>query len=387
MTHALALLLFLTLAAPALRACPIPVFRYALEYWEPDPYRVAVFHSGPLSGEAKAAADLLVGCTGGEEASANIELRFTDVREEGSRAVTPPEDGLGPGEARVIVRFPGDAGGCDPLWNVALTLETVRVLMDSPARREIVRRLLAGDSAVWIFLESGDEQRDDAIATLLQDRLRALQDMLKLPEAFTSEVDADALSASTPPVRLSFSVLHLARDDPREAFFVASLLGSGTELSGTDEPAVVPVFGRGRALEALVGAGINEENILKACHFLVGPCSCEAKALNPGVDLLMAAEWESEVGGNLIEVLDLPPLVGLGALAEATDYREPAESASQASTPTAPVSSGAPRDSEVALPETGGKLLRNMLIVTGLIVAAVAFLVVRTAKGPSKDRS
>ncbi|HUQ72324.1 MAG TPA: hypothetical protein VM165_22550, partial [Planctomycetaceae bacterium] len=29
-------------------ACNVPVFRYALEHWRPDPYRLTVLHRGPL---------------------------------------------------------------------------------------------------------------------------------------------------------------------------------------------------------------------------------------------------------------------------------------------------------------------------------------------------
>jgi hypothetical protein len=30
-------------------ACNVPVFRYALEHWRPDPFRATVFHRGPLT--------------------------------------------------------------------------------------------------------------------------------------------------------------------------------------------------------------------------------------------------------------------------------------------------------------------------------------------------
>jgi hypothetical protein len=56
---------------------------------------------------------------------------------------------------------------------------------------------------------------------------------------------------------------------------------------------VFPVFGRGRALLPLVGAGITEANITAAAGFLTGACSCEVKALNPGFDLLLPADWDN----------------------------------------------------------------------------------------------
>src|SRR5262245_15707935 len=73
---------------------------------------------------------------------------------------------------------------------------------------------------------------------------------------------------------------------------LATFLGMEDDLHKRQEPIVFPVFGRGIALHALVGKGITEENIATAAGFLVGECSCEVRRLNPGVDLLMTADWE-----------------------------------------------------------------------------------------------
>jgi hypothetical protein len=72
------------------------------------------------------------------------------------------------------------------------------------------------------------------------------------------------------------------------------LLGSEADLGEySNEPVIFPVFGRGRALYALIGEGINTDNIRETVAFLVGPCGCEIKMMNPGVDLLMAANWDA----------------------------------------------------------------------------------------------
>jgi hypothetical protein len=60
-----------------------------------------------------------------------------------------------------------------------------------------------------------------------------------------------------------------------------------------DEPMVFPVFGRGRVLFTLIGEGITSDNIRETIAFLVGPCGCEIKMMNPGVDILMAANWDA----------------------------------------------------------------------------------------------
>jgi hypothetical protein len=71
------------------------------------------------------------------------------------------------------------------------------------------------------------------------------------------------------------------------------MLNSQDKTPPADVPAVVPIFGRGRALGILAGQEINSDNLGAAAAFLTGACSCQVKQLNPGVDLLLAADWDS----------------------------------------------------------------------------------------------
>ncbi|MFQ5806748.1 MAG: hypothetical protein ACE5I3_09890 [Phycisphaerae bacterium] len=409
--------LCLSLAPPVLCACPIPVFRYALEFWEPDAYDVEILHRGPLRAEARAAADLLTECAEAEDASANLIVRFTDAermaREGIGTGETPaphedvahrailqghrPDAGATdhrpePGAARLIVRLPDrhrrDAGATQrkPVWNVPATVDAVKKLIDSPARREIVRRLLDGESAVWVLLESGPRQADDAAAALLRQRLKRLAATLRLPEVLTSQVGGDALAQSEPELRLSFSMLRIAHDDAAEAFFVTTLTGSKPIPADVQEPIVVPVFGRGRALDALIGKDINAEKISAVGRFLVGPCSCRAKALNPGHDLLMTADWETELSGSLLAVVDLPPLAGLSALADAVGNAE-ANMTTQPTTSTTIAALAVPVEAAPAPGQDSSRLVRNTLIAAVLIVAVVALISLRIAIRPPKDQA
>jgi hypothetical protein len=45
----------------------------------------------------------------------------------------------------------------------------------------------------------------------------------------------------------------------------------------------------------LIGAGITAKNIHDSAEFLVGPCSCEVKELNPGFDLLLSTDWDKHL--------------------------------------------------------------------------------------------
>jgi hypothetical protein len=265
------------LTPPVERTCNIPVFRYALERWQAAPYDVIVFHRGPLNDEARAALNVL------RQAGANLEVDRVDVTEP-----LPPKrkallDRTKLEAPCIVAVFPGSE---IVAWSGPLTSEAAGRLADSPARREIARRLLEGESAVWLLLESGDRVRDDAAAGTLGAELKKLEQSLKVP----AHAPDDPPLLSEVPVRVGFSVYRLARTDAAEASLVTMLLNSETGLEG---PIVFPIFGRGRALWAMTAKGLTPTNIEEAGTFLIGACSCEAKELNPGVDLLFAADWEA----------------------------------------------------------------------------------------------
>ena len=73
-----------------------------------------------------------------------------------------------------------------------------------------------------------------------------------------------------------------------------------------------PAFGKGRVLPPLIGAGISEENALADCGYLCGACSCQVKNQNPGMDILVKADWWTALeGSSVIAEKELPPLTGV----------------------------------------------------------------------------
>ncbi|MFC1717423.1 hypothetical protein ACFL6S_27430, partial [Candidatus Poribacteria bacterium] len=128
----------------------------------------------------------------------------------------------------------------------------------------------------------------------LKSQLKKMSDELRiiLPEEGTEEFDEADL-------RVAFSMIHLSRSDPNEKLFIQMLLNSEWDLKMLPKPIAFPIFGRGRALYALVGDGIRENNIEMACSFLVGWCSCEIKEQNPGVDILMSVNWDGMIDDRL----------------------------------------------------------------------------------------
>ena len=285
------LLLLLALCPSGVAACQIPVFRYALERWRPEAIPAVVFHQGPLTQDQESAITALAG---DPKAPVNIEVRKIDL----STKLSPAEEKIwaaqGPGAKASLpwlalqpssgagdeVKSPVQVGGFD--------VAAARKLVDSPARRRIAGRLMGGQTAVWVLVEGTKATENDAAEKQLATELARLEKQLTLPE-----IDPDAPGPklrSRLPMRLSFEVLRVSRKDAAESVLV-SMLTQG--LKPSEAPVVVPVFGQGRALCQLTGAEITPRQIADVAEFLIGACSCEVKELNPGFDLLLAADWES----------------------------------------------------------------------------------------------
>ncbi len=268
------------------RGCSIPVFRYALERWAASSYPLLLFHRGPLP----EAARTLLRSLEQPATPANVAVKAVDLD-------YPLEAGIAPlwekqsREAVLpwLVLRPSEADEKTPdLWAGALTEANVAALLDSPARRRLVEAACRGDSVVFLLLESGDRAADDAAAALVEKCLARLPGEIVLPEP---QPDGPALLSAL-PVRAAFSLLRLSRQEAAEQVFVQLLLRSDEDLTGVRGPIVFPVFGRGRALGGLHGKDLTEEQIRQAARFLCGACSCQVKELNPGIDLLLSADWE-----------------------------------------------------------------------------------------------
>lgn len=83
-----------------------------------------------------------------------------------------------------------------------------------------------------------------------------------------------------------------------ELFFKNWLRGFYGVEKSEHEPLVVPVFGRGRALEVIPASSVNDALIEDLTLFLCGACSCQVKDMNPGFDLLLDAQWETDLFGE-----------------------------------------------------------------------------------------
>jgi len=286
----------MALLGNAAQACQVPVFRYALERWEPAPYSLTIT---PGRGGLSAGEQEIVEHLRHPQTPANLEIEIKPPAEKPSLALQCP------------LKRNDDAR--QPIWQSELTPANAHALLDSPARGELRRRLLGGQTAVWVLLESGDAAKDAAAFATLGESMKIAQERLKLPEGVITQDEAndptkrrenaDVLQSDL-PLKIEFSMLRLSRQNAEEATLIAMLMHAEPDLGDyVKEPMVFPVFGRGRALEPLIGKGIHADNLLEAAAYLCGACSCEIKEQNPGIDLLMAADWTPVASKEVIETV------------------------------------------------------------------------------------
>jgi hypothetical protein len=346
-------------------ACNVPVFRFALERWRPDPYRAVLFHQGPLT-----AADLeILRPLEDQQAqgAANIALRTVDVSQLDQAAAEDEQAQLDrklfaaqkdASLPRLIVNYPEHLRIGVPVWTAQPTREGLAALLDSPVRQELIKRLTEGQTAVWLLLEAGNSE--DGVAGMLEAEMKKLEETLKLPELTTAP--EDALLAAT-PLKVAFSLIRVRRDDPAEQALVSMLIHSEPDLAERSDPMVFPVFGRGRALLPLIGAGITAKNIHDSAAFLVGPCSCEVKELNPGFDLLLSTDWEKRLSADGVP-LATPP-------APAAPTGPPVLVPIPAGAPAATATVPAPVAFRQPIGLSLGAIILGGVLLVGLLLAAV----------------
>ncbi|MGE0376416.1 MAG: hypothetical protein AB7I48_12400 [Planctomycetaceae bacterium] len=326
MTRRLPILLPLVILAMAgtLIACSVPVFRYAFEHWRPDPYLAMVFHRGGLTEPEQALIARLQPPQSNGAGIANLDVRTVDLDDEADETLAAiwaeqQTDAL----PWMVVKAPPKQGPPATIFAGALSEDHASQLIESPVRRDLQKRLLSGDSVVWLFLGSGNPPADDAAFAVLQVEIERLEQVIELPEI--EEADRGELSLDPAALKLRMSALRISRDDPAERMLVEMLLHVEPDLRDeafVSQPMAFPVFGRGRALYALVGNGITADTIEEACRFLTAGCQCTVKAQNPGVDLLMSVDWDQFIQPSPPADTAPPALTGLAEFAVAAESAE-----------------------------------------------------------------
>ncbi|TWU39691.1 hypothetical protein [Novipirellula artificiosorum] len=291
-------------ASGVVNACNIPVFRYALERWRPDDLEVILYFDGQLRGAEQTYGSRL------EQASsatprANAQIIRVDV--------SSLDDGHHPQQAErlafwadfqrrtnatlpyLVVRSKPEGSRSRVHFRGTLSEAKEIDLFDSPARRELHERLVAGHSIVWILMGAPNHPDTVAVRELAETNFETLARKIKLPEGIGlpgSELFSDV------PLVQKYSLLEIDPRDNDERFLVSMLSGVRKDAFEQGEPLLVPVYGRGRALEVIPVSEFNLRLVEDLTLFLSGACSCQVKERNPGFDLLITADWDRDLFGE-----------------------------------------------------------------------------------------
>jgi hypothetical protein len=326
--------------SPPAWACTVPVFRYALDRWPGEIYELRVDRAAAATPEIAPLLDRLR-----TNAVANLSVK------------TPPAAQ----EAVAKLVFPDPPGG--DVWSGPLTAANLEMLLDSPLRRELARRIAHGDSAVWVIVECGDKAADDEAARKLDERLKQWATAASLPEQDPN--DPSSQIGPGPALAMRFSVLRLSRNDARETATLAMLEANSDELKKLRAvPVAFPVFGRGRVLAAVPKENLTPESIDEICAFLTGACSCQVKDSRTGWDLMLSFNWDEE-------------------LARVEEERQAAEPAKPASTTPAPQPETVTIRGEPAK-ETAEQSVRWLPWVLGVLIFVVIAGIARAGWGKRK---
>ena len=262
------ILSLMSVAGGAMDACTIPVFRYALDRWEPDAFRLVIPAAWATRPDM---LKLLVPLRGNGEANLRI-VETTDTNTTEARLVFPHSN--------------------TQLWSGMPDAATLPPLLDSPARQDLIQRILAGDSVVWVVCTGADTGQ--AEANRIEKRLRYLEQVAALPPQDPN--DPDSQLGPGPPLALRFSVLRLSLADPAEKLFAAMLAGpKQQDFLAKGISFAAPVFAKGRVLGAWPLEDLDDPAIEDASLFLIGRCSCRLKNDNPGWDVVLRIDWEQSL--------------------------------------------------------------------------------------------
>lgn len=298
MKRLLPLLAAWAISSSAVMACSTPVHRYAMYNWTPSTYWICYFFDGE-----EAASDTAVNRElekmSGEESLVNIVYRPVNIQEPGRLDGVPPAvkkalDERRDGKLPVhMVLSPRGA-----LLHVGTLATTdLAALTRSSVRDRMADLLQNGRHGALIFLPGADEKRNARARSELQKAIGlaagrvAVMDpspAVKLPGETTDS------GGTTAADTFDLEFLEVSRKDPGETWLVRQLLAV-EELDEEERglPMVFGIYGRGRALEPYLGDGIEADNLVDMIGFMNGPCSCEVKDRNPGVDLLVTRDWEA----------------------------------------------------------------------------------------------
>ncbi len=265
-------------------SCDTPVFQYALIRWYPDPYRIFVFYEKDFSEQQKQTIKLLNEL----ERKSLIICEYVKISELPSKnksirsvweSIKNPKSSL----PLLVVKYPSSSQLNNNIYISKLSTSAVHQIASSPIRRKIANTLLEGNTIVWLILLSDDTNQNEKLRNLLSTEL----------SKYKSQYFQKNMS------NINFAITEVERDNQKEKFLINILTNIKTSQQWNQkEPIIYPIFGKGRILFPIPARKLHHESIFATCDFLTGPCACELKVMNPGVDLLIDIDWDSALSSS-----------------------------------------------------------------------------------------
>ncbi|MFH1760347.1 MAG: hypothetical protein ABIA63_04525, partial [bacterium] len=288
--------------------CSNPVYRYALERWEPAPITLLIFYKDSLNPAQKYLYDKIDKMFQGTPFRVNIYIQSFNIKD----SLPPGIDSVwmtnsGNSLPAMVVCSPGFSMHRNAIWNGHFNNDNFNSLINSRVRQRIAGKILRGTSVVWLLIKGNDRKANRRAADSLRIYLREFQ------EKFADSLDIPELGPEFDklrhiPSQLKFEIVQISYRDRKEGVFLKMLyrLG-GMDLKLIKLPAVFPIYGRGRVYKGLERDKITGHEINKICEFLTGPCYCSMRGAQTGKDFLAAVNWEGALNGTV----DADKAVGL----------------------------------------------------------------------------
>src|SRR5207237_5882296 len=100
------------------------------------------------------------------------------------------------------------------MWGGPVESAEVAAMFHSPAREELGRRLMKGEALVFVLVESGKKEADEAAAKLIAEQIPILEKTVKVSKVLEDDplVEGPTLKSKL-PVKLELSLLRVSRED------------------------------------------------------------------------------------------------------------------------------------------------------------------------------
>ncbi len=272
-------------------ACSVPVFRYALEYWQPDPYRIILSYNPAQTNKFSEVLNEL------RKYKADSSFILRKIKSTKSNG-------------KIILKYPADKRIKNIVWSAPLSTQSLNRIMYSPMRKKFTDKILNGDSLIFLLLEGSNSKQNDKIANIIITNMTLVKNQIKLPYEY-DDIPKEDLSMYDTNIVFKLSMMRLSRTNSREKVFINILTKCLPDtIYKQSEPILFPVFARGRMLVALREKDVNYIILKNLCEYVAGECSCEIKSQNPGFDIFIPLGWNFQKNNSLISDIVLPPLSG-----------------------------------------------------------------------------